>query len=53
MRAGHHCAQLIIKWLEVAATLRVSFYIYNTKEDCDKLVSAIQQARVFFTEMGF
>ena len=35
MRAGHHCAQLIIKWLEVVATLRVSFYLYNTIEDCD------------------
>ncbi|MBU1019643.1 MAG: SufS family cysteine desulfurase, partial [Firmicutes bacterium] len=36
MRAGHHCAQLIIKWLDVVATLRISFYIYNTIEDCDK-----------------
>lgn len=53
MRAGHHCAQLVIKWLGVAATLRVSFYIYNTKEDADRFIDVLQQARDFFTEMGF
>ena len=53
MRAGHHCAQLVIKWLEVMATLRISFYLYNTKEDCDKFINALKQARDFFKEMGF
>jgi len=53
MRAGHHCAQLVIKWLEVVATLRVSFYIYNTVEDCDKFVDSLKKARDFFKEMGF
>jgi cysteine desulfurase/selenocysteine lyase len=53
MRAGHHCAQLVIKWLEVVATLRVSFYLYNTKEDCDKFVESLKNARDFFKEMGF
>jgi cysteine desulfurase/selenocysteine lyase len=53
MRAGHHCAQLVIKWLNVLATLRISFYLYNTKEDCDKFVNALKQARDFFKEMGF
>lgn len=53
MRAGHHCAQLVIKWLEVAATLRISFYLYNTIEDCDKFIESLKQARDFFTEMGF
>ncbi|QMS84445.1 aminotransferase class V-fold PLP-dependent enzyme [Candidatus Xianfuyuplasma coldseepsis] len=53
MRAGHHCAQLVIKWLEVAATLRVSFYIYNTKDDADRFIEVLHQARDFFTEMGF
>jgi cysteine desulfurase/selenocysteine lyase len=53
MRAGHHCAQLVIKWLEVPATLRISYYLYNTKADCDKFLSALQEARAFFTEMGF
>lgn len=53
MRAGHHCAQLIIKWLDVLATLRASFYLYNTKEDCDKFVSSVRQARDFFKSVGF
>jgi cysteine desulfurase/selenocysteine lyase len=53
MRAGHHCAQLVIKWLKVLATLRVSFYIYNTVEDCDKFVDSLKKARDFFKEMGF
>lgn len=53
MRAGHHCAQLVIKWLDVPATLRASFYLYNTMEDCDKFVASVKQAREFFTSMGF
>jgi len=53
MRAGHHCAQLVIKWLKVLATLRVSFYLYNTVEDCDKFVDSLKNARDFFKEMGF
>ncbi|MFK5883615.1 MAG: SufS family cysteine desulfurase [Candidatus Izemoplasma sp.] len=53
MRAGHHCAQLTIKWLQVPATLRVSFYIYNTLEECDKLVDSLKKAVKFFKEIGF
>jgi cysteine desulfurase/selenocysteine lyase len=53
MRAGHHCAQLIIKWLEVVATLRVSFYLYNTIEDCDTFVESVKNARDFFKSVGF
>lgn len=53
MRAGHHCAQLIIKWLNVVATLRASFYFYNTKEECDKFISSVKQARDFFKSVGF
>lgn len=53
MRAGHHCAQLVIKWLNVLATLRISFYLYNTKEDCDKFIESLKNARNFFKEMGF
>lgn len=53
MRAGHHCAQLIIKWLEVLATLRVSFYLYNTIEDCDKFIESVKNARDFFKSVGF
>lgn len=53
MRAGHHCAQLVIKWLQVVATLRVSFYLYNTKQDCDTFIHSVQQARDFFKSVGF
>lgn len=53
MRAGHHCAQLVVKWLGVPATLRLSFYLYNTKEDVDRFLASLQGARDFFTEMGF
>ena len=35
VRAGHHCAQPLMKWLNVSSTARASFYIYNTKEDID------------------
>jgi len=53
MRAGHHCAQLIIKWLDVVATLRASFYFYNSKDECDKFVASVKQARDFFKSVGF
>ena len=42
IRAGHHCAQLVMKHFEVAATARASFYIYNVKEDVDRLVSGLE-----------
>ena len=35
VRAGHHCAQPLMKWLNVSATARASFYLYNTEEDID------------------
>ena len=41
VRAGHHCAQPLINHLGISSAARASFYIYNTKEDCDKLVEAI------------
>jgi len=40
VRAGHHCAQPLMRWLKQPATLRASFSIYNTKEDVDTLVRA-------------
>ncbi|HEM3698245.1 TPA: cysteine desulfurase [Streptococcus suis] len=48
VRAGHHCAQLLLRYLQVPATVRASFYIYNTKADCDKLVEAIIKTKEFF-----
>jgi len=41
VRSGHHCAQVLMERLDVAATNRASFYIYNTKEDIDKLVKSL------------
>ena len=48
VRAGHHCAQPLIQYLEVPATARASFYLYNTKEECDKLVEALIKTKEFF-----
>ncbi len=48
VRAGHHCAQLILKWLGAESTLRTSFYIYNDFNDCDKFIESVIEARDFF-----
>ncbi|KXT65754.1 Cysteine desulfurase, SufS subfamily [Streptococcus gallolyticus] len=48
VRAGHHCAQPLITYLGIYSAVRASFYIYNTKEDCDKLVEAILKTKEFF-----
>ena len=48
VRAGHHCAQPLLNYLGQSSTARVSFYIYNTKEDCDKLVDALLKTKEFF-----
>ena len=48
IRAGHHCAQPIMKKLNVTATNRASFYIYNTVEEIDRLVEGIQKAVSMF-----
>jgi len=48
VRAGHHCAQPLLKYLGVAAAARASFYIYNTKADADRLVQAILATKEFF-----
>ena len=50
LRAGHHCAQLLTKWLGVNGTLRASFYIYNTKEDVDKFIKAVEENVKFFSQ---
>jgi cysteine desulfurase/selenocysteine lyase len=48
IRSGHHCAQVLMERLNVAATSRASFYIYNTKEDVDALVVSLQKAARLF-----
>ncbi len=48
IRSGHHCAQVLMERLDVAATSRASFYIYNTKQDIDILVNSLNiVAKVF------
>lgn len=48
VRAGHHCAQLVNKFLGVNSTLRASFHIYNNYADCDAFVESIIAAKNFF-----
>ncbi|UCC81388.1 MAG: cysteine desulfurase [Candidatus Zixiibacteriota bacterium] len=48
VRAGHHCAQPLMKRLGLTATARASIYIYNTPEDIDKLVKTLREARRYF-----
>jgi cysteine desulfurase/selenocysteine lyase len=48
IRSGHHCAQVLMERLDVSATSRASFYIYNTKEEVDIFVSALEEARRLF-----
>jgi len=49
VRAGHHCAQPLMKWLKVSSTSRASFYFYNTESEVDALVSAIQKVKDMFS----
>jgi cysteine desulfurase / selenocysteine lyase len=48
IRSGHHCTQPLMRRLGVAATARASFYLYNTEDETDALVAALQRAREFF-----
>src|SRR5699024_8802787 len=48
VRAGHHCAQPLMKWLDVTATARASFYLYNTREEVDRLAEGLQKAKEYF-----
>jgi cysteine desulfurase / selenocysteine lyase len=48
IRSGHHCAQVLMERLNVSATSRASFYVYNTKEDIDTLIYALNDARRLF-----
>jgi len=48
IRAGHHCAQLVMKRFGVAATARASFYLYNTREEVDRLIEGLDVVRSIF-----
>jgi len=52
IRAGHHCAKPLMRRFEVPAMSRASFYLYNTEEEIDLLVEALEKARRFFTGEG-
>ena len=51
VRAGHHCAQPLMKWLDVTATARASFYLYNTEEEVDAFVGALIKAKEYFGDV--
>jgi len=51
IRAGHHCAQPLMKWLGVSATARASFYLYNTEEEIDELMAALRKTKEYFTNV--
>ena len=51
VRAGHHCAQPLMKWLEVTATARASFYLYNSEDDIDRLVEGLSTAKEYFNDV--
>lgn len=51
VRAGHHCCQPLMKWLNVTATARASFYLYNTFEDVDLFIDGLKQAKEFFGDV--
>ncbi|NUO62912.1 MAG: SufS family cysteine desulfurase [Gemmatimonadaceae bacterium] len=48
IRAGHHCAQPLMRRLDVAATARASFYVYNDESDVEALVSGVREAQRIF-----
>ncbi|WP_066291263.1 cysteine desulfurase [Bacillus sp. FJAT-29937] len=51
VRAGHHCAQPLMKWLKASATARASFYLYNTEEEIDKLVKGLVKTKEYFSDV--
>lgn len=48
IRSGHHCAQVLMERMDVAATSRASFYIYNTKDEVDVLIKSLEKAARLF-----
>lgn len=52
VRAGHHCTQPVMRWLNVPATVRVSFYIYNSFEDIEVLLKGLHRTKEIFASVG-
>jgi len=48
VRSGYHCAQPLMEFMKVPATVRASFYIYNTKEEVEAFINALEKARKLF-----
>ncbi|ALC92689.1 cysteine desulfurase [Bacillus sp. FJAT-18017] len=51
VRAGHHCAQVLMRWLKASATARASMYLYNTEEDIDRLVEGLVKTKEYFSDV--
>jgi cysteine desulfurase / selenocysteine lyase len=51
VRAGHHCAQPLMRWLKATATARASYYLYNTEEDIDRLVEGLVKTKEYFSDV--
>lgn len=51
IRAGHHCAQPLMRWLKASATARASFYLYNTKDEIDTFVESLVKTKEYFTNV--
>lgn len=51
VRAGHHCAQPLMRWLKVSSTARASFYLYNTEEEVDAFVEGLIKTKEYFTNV--
>ena len=52
VRSGHHCTQPLHRELGVNATARASLYIYNTPEEVDTFVAALEETLAFFREVN-
>jgi cysteine desulfurase/selenocysteine lyase len=48
VRAGHHCCQPLMRWLNVSSTARASFYLYNTEQEVDRLATALLKTKEYF-----
>lgn len=51
VRAGHHCAQPLMKWLKVSSTARASFYLYNSEDEIDELVKGLIKTKEYFSNV--